>query len=681
MYGLELFYEWKSKNGISNRVEIRDASKATDSGALEVYSGYEPFRVEYPEVKLGYEPIRSCGATLTFVYKGSEGYLDNFFTSELKRFKVVHYRDGAVNFIGYLNTELYEEDYSISTEVGVEVMLTANNGFSITDRLNYIQDNGDYYYGIDNIRDVFARIFNAIGLEYENLYLTTLFDLVIDDEQGTLSSNYLADEYINNANWIDEDFETSSIREVLENILIANGVYLITKEDDIYILPIERQAKANSANSFYHYILPDLSKQGNKNVDLSAVEISAIGYRGTGQGKSKLTAINSQDLEYDPYCIEYIFDGVVGDVGKYLNKTGNSNYPHKEFPWSTENYSHHVNYINYNVYDSQFVMAYPDDEGLGKAEYYFEWAPPADNTQVPVLESKQQPIHLMNGSNIRIGFRFYYQTADSWMNNADDGISDGYFPKVTFALKCGDKFYNRDTNTLEDKPQYLFASPPENFQLPRRNGCDMMLDAEVDFNFFVGENSATAYNGQPLSVVISSSVWTGSFNFSSPLPDKLRIYDISIDIVDTTASFYNTDLSSLVKSSELKLDSSYKNKGHKIETRIGTLLKEPDFKVSNPNQRGAIFHSADGINFFAITTFQKDGISASSSEYWVLKQIVDNYATPCNVLKVRLNTFDMLRPVKDTSYLGNCIMVAAGGVIDYQDDTIHTTLQEVKPMT
>ncbi|WP_430813128.1 hypothetical protein [Carboxylicivirga sp. RSCT41] len=692
-YGLKLYYEWTSFTGIHNRVEIRDKDKADDTGAVQCIALDNCLEIEYPKKKLCYEPIRSCGATLFFEYKGAEGFLNDFFTPDLQRFKVIHYQESNVNFLGYLNTEMYSENFETNTENGVEVSLTANNGLSILDRMNYIQSDGEFYYGVDNFKTLLQRIIEATGLEYKSLYIKNLSDITID---GVVKSNFLEELHINNSNWIDEDFETASMRDVLENMLLGTGLQLFTIEDDIYILPINLQATASSTNSFYHYTLPSMTKQTNVSIDLSTLEIDDIGFYKGGQSVSYQTAINSQEIEFDPYSIDDdVINGEIGEDDLFITNTGSESFGSGDYAWTKEYYSEHSNFStnpNQTTYPAKFVKAFKTNEPTKNKNYIdiksyamtplgsYNWA----------VESKPVPIYVINGSKLLINIEMYLECKDDWENPDDTSGTNLNFGFYEYGceiyIRSGNYAYNKNTKKFD-----TYFDSSLNLGYPGTSNRECLIQAHdataTDYTPYNGfDETFTTHNiiefDYDSGIDVDNNIVVGITprrNGYLDFVDYARIYDIKVSIYDDVATKYGVDLSELVSSSNEILDNRFKNKGKKIELNCGTILKEPDFKVNNPNQRGAFLWSDDGVNFTPIEKFVKDGLS-SESEYFVLQQVIKNYETPSTILKGHFNNFNILKPITYNNYLPNVIMIPTGGVYDYYNDTFSCTLQEIKTM-
>ncbi|TLX78402.1 hypothetical protein E9993_01605 [Labilibacter sediminis] len=691
IYGLKFFYEFYSDNNRHNRVEIRDYYESGDTNSIEVRGINNSFEIEYPEINIVTDGIMSCGATLSFFYKGEEGVLSTLFTPEMNRYKVMHYIDGQKNFIGYLNTELYDEDFSTSTtEIGVGVQVTANNGFSNLERVKFIDDNNDLYTDFSTLKELLEIIIGKVGLEYNNLYFKNFFNVVIDNDTNTLSSNYLEDICINNGNWYDEDLQPNDCKDILNNVLIANGLKLQTIGDDIFIYPIDLLASASGDVEFTHYTLPTFAKQPNINIDFSSIELTTIGFKSNSIRKGYVSAINNQEIEYDPYCVSDIIAGKVNNVSYIDGYVNSESKGSGEYAWTKEYYTTHTNYITNqnipigeNITTPKIVKAYKTTEPSKPIVYiefdcYHLWE---NHTASWVIENKVNPIYLMNGSKMKITKKMYFETKDDWENPDENGINnDSYIMSLGMYVRSGDKYYSNSTKKFTNSSPFdpttgAFTGSTDSLVLVKANNLTekyMEFDKELEFETVLD----FAYD---LQEGIDNNIVIGIINYNALVFSvKYRMYDTKVVVYDDVAELHNIKLDNLVKSSERVVDERYINSGQILNLKLGSILQQPDFKINNNNQRGAFFYSPDKVNFTPISKFEYNGVY-EDSEYHIIEQIITNKSTPSTTLNLTLNnTFKINKALNYGNYLGDMKLMINGCVIDYLNEKIECKLLEIK---
>lgn len=59
------------------------------------------------------------------------------------------YKNNNLFYLGYLETELYSENFRYATKY--EVKIVANDGIGMLDRLDFLDDNNDPFTGVNSI--------------------------------------------------------------------------------------------------------------------------------------------------------------------------------------------------------------------------------------------------------------------------------------------------------------------------------------------------------------------------------------------------------------------------------------------------------------------------------------------------------------------------------------------------
>ena len=59
------------------------------------------------------------------------------------------YKNSSLFYLGYLETELYSENFKYATKYKVKIV--ANDGIGMLDRLDFLDDNNNPFTGINSI--------------------------------------------------------------------------------------------------------------------------------------------------------------------------------------------------------------------------------------------------------------------------------------------------------------------------------------------------------------------------------------------------------------------------------------------------------------------------------------------------------------------------------------------------
>ena len=212
------YAEFKSREDDLYRIEIlQDGSYA----AQEVVLAANPVTIDWGNVdKL--EPVMSSSATLRLVSMTDRQFVD-MYTVEATSIRLNIYRDGSLYWSGTLDTELFEEPYSMLDRYVTELTFS---DFAPLSRLNWQRT------GFATMRETIAECLSISGIAYGSIeeYISTK----IKDS----AKNLLDDAVLLMDNFYDEDGEAWSVREVLDETLRPFALRLKQKGGKIIIADI-----------------------------------------------------------------------------------------------------------------------------------------------------------------------------------------------------------------------------------------------------------------------------------------------------------------------------------------------------------------------------------------------------------------------------------------------------------
>lgn len=303
------WHEFYGLDGVKNRFEI-----LTDGGvAEEIICSPDAFSLEYPRVdKL--DVFRSSQATLNLLSERNFQFVD-LHTEDMQSHLVKFYRDGALIWIGYLDSETYNERITDMTPYPVEFYAS---DFFILERLKYRKADGTPYTDIVSLFTHIQRCFQKLNLPFGKLNIgcTTTPDGI----DLLAAETVLHRTYVQSSNFYDEDNDAMTCKEVIEAILKPFGLSIIQVLGDVYICdmntlyaPVKHDVLETQlgllADNFGRIISFKTTGLG---IPLKQYNMSDFSYIGDVSNNFKLT-----DLGYGRFMGqdgEYGFDTMINNV-------------------------------------------------------------------------------------------------------------------------------------------------------------------------------------------------------------------------------------------------------------------------------------------------------------------------------------------------------------------------------
>ena len=286
MSKVKVFYSFKDVHEVAYRVEVLDG---VDCVASEVVGSVTPLVIDY-DTKDKLDMVRSSGVTLGMISEVMFA-LQSLYTDNMQQYVVRVLRADELFWLGYLDSELYEEDFSEFDRY--EVSFTGAD-FNVLDRLKFV-DAGDKRYGdIVPLITVLKRCFERLGLPFEKLFIgcTTSPDGV---ELG-VGETALHKLFIQSSNFYDEDNEPMSCREVVEAVLQPFGLMLLQRDGDVYIYDYNALVKGVK---FKRYNFSSFVYEGDAVVDCA---LGAVRFAGTGSTMGFEPLINNVEVTSSLYA-------------------------------------------------------------------------------------------------------------------------------------------------------------------------------------------------------------------------------------------------------------------------------------------------------------------------------------------------------------------------------------------
>lgn len=164
-------------------------------------------------------------------------YKDSFYLADMKGMLVkLFMRYGqsgqTLVFIGYVNSEVYED--SFSQRKNYDIYLTANNGISLLDRLVLLDEQSVPFTGLINNMELIQYCLAQLEIPYTSIYIASLASVFSVQANETIFHKVFSKA----ENFYDETNTPMALREVLEGLLFSSLCKLYIYDNNIYIIDI-----------------------------------------------------------------------------------------------------------------------------------------------------------------------------------------------------------------------------------------------------------------------------------------------------------------------------------------------------------------------------------------------------------------------------------------------------------
>ena len=694
------YYTFKSITTQQYTVEIWQ--NTTDIiTAVEILGDIKPFTVQYPAISK-FDVIRGSGCEINLISKTDRQFF-SLFTANFLEYQIRLFKGAALIWCGYLDSELYTEDFSNIDNYSVS--FSGTDGFALLERLNYVDASKNHYTGITSQFAIVQNIINKLNLPYNNIY----FNLSTTSSELTIAANetILHKTFVINSNYYNEDNEPETCRTVLMNQLAVYGAFIIQNNGNLFITDDNVLATGGTVNfkkynSAFQYVADEA-------VNLNIGDLSTIKFADSNQTLNVVSAFNKQIIKYSPQIIDKIIefnaDGNFYNTGLVINHIPSIGGIFNNDYWWNE-----TNYINSNTWNKTNNGSFIKMEGVKPAnknevDYYLKIDKYGTGTgylmNASTLSFKcnlNLPYIIPSNYKIKVGAKAYVRTIDTLGNEKIDNTADMFFIELFSKVKIGDKQYSYSPTQpgatylgaagwkdLTDTGYYsmVFNKPPT----ANVNGDNVSLDNEwvdlkwysVDYEFNPNARDyyipLTGFTGGLLEFEIYGfRVWPNHSEFNNTgKSDALmanvkdvRIKDISFTLVDEKGKeISDNDLEYVGY-----MNADYKDEGSNITLYNGTSIKK------NPIERGALL-GYNGITYFFLQNWTKEG-KTDIIENLLLRSIVSNYTDKTIELSCVSNMINsIIGTVTYNNYLTGLKLMPVSCNLNFDEESTELTLQQI----
>lgn len=270
--------------------------------------GYsQPFVINIKET-LPHDQIVSTGATMRF-YKGGIDFSDLFTVDPFGIRVDVYGYGGYLEWSGFVGVEAYFESY-VDDDPLIEV--TLNDGLAGLERVPFFANTGNpLEIGLLKVSEVLKTILEPLNYTY----VVVVANMV---EASSANVYNFINNYVDGANYVDEDFNSMTMLEVLEAVM---ATYRLTFWNTGRVIWLFNRSACyyNGANIAYHKLSHDFDYLSSGAFDNRLNKQAAdFDYLNSSQTKSLVAGFNKIILKYTPYPHHLWYWDSLNDVAEWV---------------------------------------------------------------------------------------------------------------------------------------------------------------------------------------------------------------------------------------------------------------------------------------------------------------------------------------------------------------------------
>ena len=440
-YGRKYTIPYYRKSGGQTTIDIL---KKDYAGAVTTLKGGDsPWELSKESILSNiYTPTIGSGCVLNIVSLSSLSLIE-FFTNDPQEFIVKIYNGATGTTLiwqGFISTELYKENYSNPLPQVISVY--CNDGMKVLESIKYTETDGSYYTGTVTLITILNNIFGKLGMTFSTIYTSN--DLEIFDDGNVQITNPFLYLKLPNENFIDEQGEAMSCRDVLESIVGGlGGLTMFFLADAIYLVDPINLHDTGKGKSYTASTGADetvISTLGGY-IDIST-PADDIKWEETGTQFDILPSVIEAVVKYDPYTLSEIDYNLADSAnwsvtGTFTDETDYWQNLDVEFEnWDSTN-SAGTNFaaVKESLYSipEYFILL----GGVG--DNLITWTVPLSNI------TQDQNVRM------KISFEAWVVTKENSLNIYCDGSSTDIFQvKVPITVQVGTQTWNGGNSWNED---------------------------------------------------------------------------------------------------------------------------------------------------------------------------------------------------------------------------------------
>lgn len=637
----------------------------------------EPLILNFPETDK-FNPVEGTGVTIKF-YSGGNN-LDDLFTINPLQTRVYITYNGNDFFIGWLNTESYEEDYSTDNST---ISILANDGLGSLSRILFFDDvTFPYRKGRATWGEIVAQCMSSISETFTRYMLITR---LINENFSTANSVYIPNELeFDLSAFIDEDNISLSKRQVLERLMRCLGLTLKISQGYCWIFSRSYLTASIVSVKAFNKTFEFIANYSIDNkLDIADNEFKMINRQQRRIFKPGLREIKIDYCPYpDPRKIAPFENLTVDNYTSSSWSTKTDTYVYKTFETdeNTEGLAKYKGNDSTNYAGEIFKYSGNKEDNVDDANVYIG--------KIDVTTDTTKKLFKIEGGYIPYGSFDLGLQFDALFNTDQDIVVA--HAKIKIMAKIGNKYGVLTSSAITNYASLYFNSDTEQIDYlwisniagstpidMRNNQITVKINLRTDLNNAVGNFEITFY--------ADIKLYDASSNEITPTGETI----LGFKNFKTLGNRSPLDFSSVIDSG--KGDTSYTSQDLiKIE--------HSDIRIEGKADRGLITCNGSPTNINTSTRWQLDTID--TTQYYSLPQILLRYYLSeyedkyeeINAL-IRTNymfvkngdlfskTLSAITVIMDTDHLGQKQFAFMSGDYDCRKRLLEGVFQEIKGIT
>jgi len=679
-YQKKYYTQFTSLDGKVNVVELWWLT-ATTPTAEEVKTTALPFTVEMPELSHKFQVVRGTGCELNLLSPTDRKFFTGLYHTSMKEYMIKHYIDSTINWLGYLNSELVRESYS--EFVNYPFQITGNDGFALLDRLQFLTIAGAVYTGMKSMFELISIALLRIGLPFSDLYIS--LSTTFSDFTAGADVTILHEQYVDSANFYNEDGEAETMRKVIEACLQPFAGVITQIRGDIYITDVNLLGVGSSI-TYKKYDLTTGVYSEDVVID-PIKDLSDIGYMGTGSEIERSGGKNKQVVSYSPYPKKTLLPETLKELSEIsgsvpLNFSIDTDY----FVWY-KTLTGHLLLNCFSPASFQLSYSYSPPEDIKEASVCLAWAGDGSASHVVLslivnplititdaIEKYNAYTKTNRGIKIKISGELRLRV-DNYTNQKQNYAAISLKTMVRIGdLSVVDS--GEFLSSLEETTWEAYPGTPQKYHyisIKKTDGSDIS-DQWLPFEYYIPHYIDVSQNlsGEFHFDIYSDFEFMGfnrvKYTNSTYRNNFLRIRKLAVTLVDIDSL---EEVGDQDKEFIGYLDQTVREEAEKVDLICGTDQTCID--------RGKIMKYLSSV-YSPITAWTRDAQTYKIEEL-LLNSLSSNYRfgyLTLSNLKLK-NSFNQLNVLTDDDFISSKNMMVKSMRINFRDNLIEATITEVTP--
>jgi len=668
-YGIQYTTSYKRLSGSRTTIDFLQLDTVEATPIVELVAGANPLTITTTgDVNNIFMPTIGTGATINLFVEPLSAMC--FFTDDPQEWKVKIYngtRADTLIWQGFINAEIYTENYSYASTIDIPITLQCNDGMVLLDKIKY-KDGANNYTGFVEYYTIMDNILDKLGTSYTTIYTSN--DLTITTVGPTTNPFlYLT---IDNENFIDEKGEAMSCREVLDSIWGGLGLSMRFKANDIYIIdPInlhdESKGKSYSRATFGGETQSNVGGYLNiSNDDIKWFETNTM--------LDINPAMNEVAIKYNPYNLtnalfDFSDEDNLSQPGSWTDMTG----------WYINN---NIEYEGWTYTDIDMGIA-TKEESTDTPWYFIVLS---DSDETISYTFPHTSITQDSNTQLRINLQAYIQTKEDGVNTYEDVTTyDVQQVQIPISIMVGDQYWkggNQWETTADGsyiQPMFVREEGVDKVDVTQSRINDTWTKASITIPLGQSSDEILIQGGVTIKILDSLIDWAGAEGQQVlPLESndnmwRIFIRDVEVEILNKTSG-ENIGNNGIEEKAILSTNLTGK-KGTIIKTTTGI----GPFGCS----RGALKtdqQTIAGINIVGL--YRGAGVTKYTISELTLQSMLSQYQSLRYILKGSLNAVNIgvdldMKLIQDLTYLPDKSFYIVSNSYDDYNESAKVTMIEI----